>query len=146
MQGKQVTLSAQRGKVVFLDFWATWCPPCRKSIPAVEALAEKYKGKNVVFYGVNIENDAAAVKKFFANKAVPYTIIIGNEDIAGKYKVRGIPAFFIVNPEGKIAQRYVGYQPGMESNWEKTIQELLNASSPMPNKNSSTDRKRPSKQ
>ena len=75
-QGKTVTLSAMNGKVVFLDFWASWCPPCRMSIPKVQQLHDRMKESGVVVIGINVENNARAAANFVLPHAVgPKTVM-----------------------------------------------------------------------
>ncbi|OGS11580.1 MAG: hypothetical protein A2386_03920 [Elusimicrobia bacterium RIFOXYB1_FULL_48_9] len=80
VNGKKVTLSEARGKVVFIDFWASWCPPCRASIPAVEKLYDKYKGKDVEFYGINLEGNTPAIRKFIEKNSMKYTVLFDDRN------------------------------------------------------------------
>lgn len=132
INGKQVALSEHRGKVIFVDFWASWCPPCRNSIPEVEKLYDRYKDERVLVLGINVEGDASAAKKFAASKGMRYTVLVGDQQTARAYKVSGIPAFFIIDPEGKLVQRYTGFQPGMYDQWVQEIDKQLEAIKPTP--------------
>jgi len=123
--GKTVTLSALRGKVVFVDFWASWCPPCRMSIPKVKQLQEKFKDSKVVILGINVENDAGIAANFARKERINYAILTGNEKVERAYRVSGIPAFLVIDTEGRIVKRYDGYFPGMEKEWDKIITEAL---------------------
>jgi len=125
--GTTVTLSELKGKVVFLDFWATWCPPCRQSIPKVEELAQRFKDDKVMVIGINVENNPKAVEKFMRNKKLGYTVLIGDEKVARDYRISGIPAFFILDKDGMILKKYEGFYPGMETEWEKVITQALSA-------------------
>jgi thiol-disulfide isomerase/thioredoxin len=130
LKGEPVSLSQLKGKVVFLDFWASWCPPCRRSIPEVEKLYDAFKGSSdVVVMGINIEGNPDVARKFAASKGLKYTILAGDQKTAGDYRVNGIPAFFIVSQDGKITRHYAGYQSGMETEWENVIIELLKSTS-----------------
>ena len=81
-----------KGRVVLLEFWATWCPPCRASIPGIERLHEKYKDKGVVVLAVSMDDNGwDAVQSFVKENGIKYTVLKGNEDIAEKYQVRSIP-------------------------------------------------------
>jgi peroxiredoxin len=79
LDGDTVSLASQKGKVVFIDFWASWCPPCRESIPRVEALYQKLKNENVAFLGINLENDPRSTKKFAVTHDMQYTILIDDQ-------------------------------------------------------------------
>jgi thiol-disulfide isomerase/thioredoxin len=123
--GLPVKLSDYKGKVVFLDFWATWCPPCRESIPAIKELHKTMAdNSNVAILGINVGEKKADVEKFVRQNAISYSILLGDEKTSGNYKVSGIPVFFIINKNGEIAKRYVGYFRGLEKEWLKTINEL----------------------
>lgn len=126
LAGKTVSLEDFKGKVVFVDFWATWCPPCRASIPAVEALYEKYKDNDdVCFIGINLSEDKETVSKFVKREGIQYLVLLSNNKVITDYKIRSIPAFFIIDKEGNIANKYLGYGSGLESKWEDEIKELL---------------------
>jgi len=125
LNGTPVTLSQFKGCVIFLDFWASWCPPCRGSIPAVENLYEKYKDKKVVFLGISVENDKAAIREFVSEYGMKYPVLMTNGTVERDYRIQGIPAFFIINEKGEIARRYYGYQPRMENEWQTEIDTLL---------------------
>lgn len=130
INGKQVALSEHRGKVIFMDFWASWCPPCRNSIPEVEKLYARFKDDRVLILGVNVEGDPSAAKKFAASKGIRYTVLLGDQQTSRAYKVSGIPAFFIIDAEGKIVQRYTGFQSGMYDEWVQQIEKQLETIKP----------------
>lgn len=123
--GKTVALSALKGKVVFIDFWASWCPPCRKSIPYVEKLHERYAGRDVVVLGINVEGDPKTADAFAKKQGIQYPVLIGDEDVARAYRVQGIPAFFIIGPQGTLEGKYVGFSPGTETEWTSKVDALL---------------------
>ena len=125
LNGNKTTLSAQKGKVVFLDFWATWCPPCRASIPEVERLYEKFSGKNVAFFGINVESDPAAVRDFVAKKGIKYTVLLGDDKVSKVYEIQGIPTFYIIDQSGNIADHYIGFDRSLGVKWENKINALL---------------------
>lgn len=125
VDGNEVVLSKLRGRVIFLDFWASWCGPCRNSIPSVEQLYQKFKSKKVLFYGINLENNPSRAKNFAKNSGINYKILNGDRKTTDSFGVRGIPAFFIIDKEGKIAASYVGFDPSLSSVWETEIKKLL---------------------
>ena len=125
--GSTVKLSDLRGKVVLIDFWATWCGPCRMTIPHVEAIYEKYKDKGVVVIGINLdEGDVKNVQQFIQAQGMNYLVVRDpNSQVAGLYGVNSIPRFFLIDKNGRIAKMFVGYDPNMEDVLSKEIDALL---------------------
>jgi len=112
LDGEPVTLSAFRGKVVILDFWASWCYPCRISMPALHALWEKYRNQGVVLLGVSLDRSESAAEGYL--KANGYTVltalwesIYASQAVAQKYGVSGIPHTFVIDRDGII--RFSGH-------------------------------------
>ena len=126
--GKIVHLSDLKGKVVLIDFWATWCGPCRMTIPHVEAIYNKFKDKGVVVIGVNLDNQASRqkVEQFIKEKGITY-LVIGdpNGAVASQYGATSIPRFFFIDKHGRIAKMVVGYDPNMEQVFTQEIESLL---------------------
>ena len=126
--GKIVHLSDLKGEVVLLDFWATWCGPCRMTIPHVEALYNKYKDKGVKVIGVNLDKASGrnAVTEFIKKEGITYLVISdASGTVANSYGATSIPRFFFIDKEGNIAKMIVGYDPNMEDTFSKEIDTLL---------------------
>ncbi len=125
LEGKPFRFSSTRGKVVILDFWATWCPPCRKEIPHFEALHRRYGAEGLVVIGGALDKGGAAVVKAFVEEnGVTYSIVIGDQRTTNAYGgIRGIPTTFIIDREGRIAEKAVGYRD--KEFFESRIKELL---------------------
>ncbi len=125
--GKIVHLSDLKGKVVLLDFWATWCGPCRMTIPHVEALYKKYKDKGVVVIGINLDGPSkrAVVSQFIKEHGITYTVVGDNGTVAQEYGATSIPRFFFIDKHGRIAKMIVGYDPNMEKTFSEEIDKLL---------------------
>lgn len=110
LNGKQVKLSDYKGKVVFLNFWATWCPPCKKEIPDFIELQKKYSNQGFTFIGIALD-DYQSVVRFVKDNKINYPVVIGDEALVKQYgNIRGIPTSFLVGKDGKIAQRYEGFR------------------------------------
>jgi peroxiredoxin len=104
LDGKAVTLSALKGKVVLVNFWATWCPPCRKELPDMLALYEKFKDKGFVIVGITDEKPEV-VKPFVTKQALTYPILLDNErKVNQKFNVQGIPFSVIYDRSGKLTK------------------------------------------
>lgn len=128
MAGNQVASSSLKGKVVILDFWATWCPPCREEVPHFVNLQSKYRDQGLAIVGLSLDAGGAKdVKPFAEEHDVNYMMLIANEDTARAYgNITAIPTTFVIDRTGRIVQRFVGYtSPEV---FEKTIQPLLAAS------------------
>lgn len=105
-EGKTHSLSEYRGKVVVMDFWATWCGPCKEVMPRMQKLYEKYQDRVVVF-GVNSweKNDPVALMK---KKRYSYGLLLKGEDIADNYRVTSLPAVYVIGTDGKIIYCHEG--------------------------------------
>ncbi len=124
LTGKAVRLADFKGKVVLVEFWATWCPPCRESIPGMERVHEAYQSKGLVVLGVSMDSDGPETLRSFAReRGIKYSILQGSDEVADKYMVHAIPTMFLVNKEGMIARQYLGGADG--DVLDKDIQALL---------------------
>ena len=122
IDGKTVSLSDFRGKTVFLDFWATWCPPCRASIPAVKKLHDKHaNAKNVAIIGINVGENKKTVEKFIQANEMHYTTLLSDDSIISQYSINSIPRFVIIDENGNILQVYNGYFQGLEKEWDAAL-------------------------
>ncbi|MDH5201939.1 MAG: TlpA family protein disulfide reductase [Nitrospirota bacterium] len=128
INGNPMSLSDFKGKVVLIQFWATWCPLCRNFIRDLGPVYEQYKGKGFhilaisVDTGQDIKNKIAA---FAVQHNMNYHILLGDKKTASSYSVNGIPTSFLVDKEGRIRNYYLGYQPEFSKELNKNIEELL---------------------
>jgi peroxiredoxin len=139
VDGQPVNFSQFKGKVVVLDFWATWCPPCRSEIPGYVKLQEKYKDKGLVIIGVSVDQGGAdVVKKFAADFHMNYPVVLADDGLVEAFGhvhsvseaspagdgIDAIPTTFIIDRDGKIRDKKVGAMETAE--YEKVIQQYLN--------------------
>ena len=125
LDGKPYSLSDAKGKVIILDFWATWCPPCRMEIPHFQALHEEYSAKGLEVIGIALDRGGVSdVRPFVRANGVTYPILIGDQKVTADYGgIRGIPTTFVIDRKGRIVQKFVGYRS--KEVFESAIQELL---------------------
>jgi thiol-disulfide isomerase/thioredoxin len=125
LNGRNVSFSDFRGKVVILDFWATWCMPCRIEIPHFVELQKQYGAKGLAVIGVSLDEQGPdVVKRFVKQFEVNYSIVIGNEKIAEKYGgIVALPTTFVIDRQGRIVSQHIGYDD--KEGFEKEIQSLL---------------------
>ncbi len=125
LSGKPVSLASLKGQIVLLDFWATWCGPCRVSIPLVQQFYETHKSEGLVVLGLNIDEDPSNVYPFVKQFKMSYPVLYaGGSPVLDLYRVEGIPLFVLLDPEGRMVQRYTGFHPKMAEEWEREFQRL----------------------
>ncbi|WP_284640310.1 thiol-disulfide oxidoreductase ResA [Paenibacillus silviterrae] len=123
LDGKQHQLSDYKGKIVVVNFWGTFCEPCRNEMPALDRQYAKWKDKNVVVLGLNIGERPVSVRTFVEQYNVKFPILLDdNEEIRKRFGVRDYPTTFFINPDGRIARIQVGEMT--ESFIEQTITSL----------------------
>ena len=130
--GRTVTLKSLRGKVVLLDFWATWCGPCKMAMPGLQKLHEKFKDKPVAVFGVNCrERDQRAdPMAYIREKKFTYEQLLKGDATAQAYRVNGIPSLFLIGPDGKILWSGSGFNPQIETMLAQMIENALPKTEP----------------
>jgi peroxiredoxin len=109
LNGKTLDLSSYRSKVVLLNFWATWCTPCRAEIPSFVDWQNTYGPQGLQIIGISMDDSAQPVQQFYQQFKMNYPVAIGTEKLAQSYGgVLGLPVTFLIGRDGKIAQKYVG--------------------------------------
>ena len=110
VSGKQVSLADHKGKVVLLNFWATWCGPCKREIPDFMEMKRDYAGRDFEIIGVSVDQDGVRkVEPFVKNTGINYPVLVDGNKISGLYGgVQSIPTTFVLDKEGRIVAQYVG--------------------------------------
>lgn len=124
--GKEVTLDSLKGRVVLLDFWATWCGPCKMAMPTLQEISEKYADKSVSVIGVlcsDTREEAAA--KYMSDKKFTYTLLLKGDDLASSYGITGLPTMILIGKDGKIAQTWVGFDPDEKAKIGEAVEKAL---------------------
>ncbi|NIA23466.1 MAG: redoxin domain-containing protein [Proteobacteria bacterium] len=124
LDGKSFTLQNNKGKVIIMDFWATWCAPCRKEIPELIKLNDDFKKKGLLVVGVGLDNPAK-LQNFRNEYKIDYTILKGTQQIAQEYGVKGIPTTYILDKKGRVIKRFVGYYPGLEKEIRSIVESAI---------------------
>ena len=105
----RASLSSYRGKVVILNFWATWCPPCRAEMPSMETLYQRFKDQGLEILAVDIREEESVVRQFIQNNKYTFPVMLDSDGrVSSMYGIQAIPTSFILNREGKIIGRVVG--------------------------------------
>ncbi len=125
LAGAEVTLSQFKGKVVIVDFWATWCPPCRAEMPFYVNLYKKLADRGLVIVGISLDAQGpGVVRKFVESMGITYPIVMGDEEVTAAYKVELMPTTFVVDREGRIRHSKIGAVSN-EAEFEKRIESYL---------------------
>jgi cytochrome c biogenesis protein CcmG/thiol:disulfide interchange protein DsbE len=124
LNGRHLELSALRGKVVLLDFWATWCDPCRDQVPRFSELQKKYQVQGLQVIGISMDDGPEPVREFSRRFKMTYPIVMGNAKFGEKYGgILGLPVAFLIGRDGRIYAKHVGATD--MSVFEKEIVNLL---------------------
>ena len=124
--GSNIKLSELRGQVVMVNFWASWCGPCRQEMPLLEQLYQRYQPMGFTLLGVNVEEDSAAANKVLKEIPVSFPILYDNQNsVSENYQVRAMPSTFLIDRDGNIRYLHKGYQPGYEQDYQQQIRELV---------------------
>jgi peroxiredoxin len=122
--GSTIRLSDQQGKVVVLDFWATWCGGCKVEIPWFLEFANRYKDRGLVVIGVALDEEGwKTVRPFLAERKITYPVVLGNEQLSARYDASALPKTLLIDRKGRIAVSHVGLVD--KAAFEKQIQALL---------------------
>lgn len=128
--GKQVDLNELKGKVVLIDFWASWCGPCREEMPVLEEFHKKYADQGLVIVGVNIDNNPKKMNNFLKGNPASFRIVHDRKlNVAAKYEPATMPSSYFIGRDGKIRYVHEGFRKKDAEELETRIQSLLAESS-----------------
>jgi peroxiredoxin len=124
--GSTLSLSQYKGQVVMLNFWASWCGPCRQEMPLLENIYKKYNKMGFTMIGVNVEPDSKAADKWLEQTPVSFPVIYDKDSTVSKaYDVSGMPSTVIIDRKGNIRVLHRGYKPGDENEYLDSIRTLV---------------------
>ena len=122
----EISLNQYKGKIVYLDFWASWCSPCVDSFPWMEEMQKKYRDMGVVFLAVNLDKERKDADRFLLANPVGFTVAFDREGyIAKNYELIGMPSAFVIDREGMIRHTHIGFNKRDKAEYELHIQNLL---------------------
>jgi len=124
--GANMRLSEHRGNVVMINFWATWCGPCRQEMPLLDSIYKQYKDKNFTLLGVNVEPDPKLANDWLKKQPVSFPVLYDvKSDVSNLYKVSGMPSTVFVDKKGNVRVIHRGYKPGDENEYMNNIRMLM---------------------
>lgn len=125
-QGKNLNLTEQRGSIILVNFWASWCGPCRKEMPILQKLQDKYQDLGVSVWGINVEQENQAGKDFLADLDLSFSIFFDQTNaLSATYQVEAMPTTVIIDRDGVVRYVFRGYKDGYEKKYNKAIKKLI---------------------
>ena len=122
----QVTLSELQGKVVYLDFWASWCPPCRQSFPWMNEMQRRYADQGLAIVAINLDKERSLVEKFLQETPAEFTIAYDPDgQVAEAYRVGGMPSSYIIDRAGQVVKVHLGFRHADSAKLERALRQAL---------------------
>lgn len=126
LDGKLISTENLLGNVVLLDFWATWCPPCRESIPYLKNLHNRYADQGLKIVGMSMDDGGARIVKSYVEKQkIPYQIVMASNKVAADYGVRALPVLYLIDKQGQVREFFMGFSDQAGKVIEAQIRQLL---------------------
>ncbi len=126
LTGENIRLSEHRGEVVLINFWASWCGPCRQEMPELEALHQRYRDLGFLVLGINVEQDRSSAERVLRDLGVSFPVLFDDDNkVSELYDVDAMPVTVLVDRNGELRFAHKGYKPGYEAMYEQQIRELV---------------------
>jgi len=126
LSGENLKLSELRGQVVLVNFWASWCGPCRQEMPLLDEMYQRYQKLGFTILGVNVEEDTAAAQAILKDHPVHFPVLFDPQSTASKlYNLNAMPTTVLVDRSGNVRYLHQGYMPGYEQTYQQQVSELL---------------------
>ena len=126
LQGPNLRLHEQRGQVVMVNFWATWCGPCKQEMPHLNRLYQQYKGSGFVLLGVNIDDDTAKAAQLAQTSGLKFPVLFDTDKRVTKtWDLGAMPSTVLIDRDGRVRHVHRGYREGLEQSYESQMRELL---------------------
>ena len=126
LDGEHVRLEELRGQVVLINFWASWCGPCRQEMPVLDRLHQRYQSTGFTVLGVNVEGEAAPAKSIVDKTAVTFPVLIdAGQSVSKLYDLKAMPSTVVVDRDGKVRFVHRGYKPGDEEKYVEVVKSLI---------------------
>ena len=120
-------LSAYKGKVVYLDFWASWCGPCKQSFPYMMSLNRRYGASGLVVVAVNVDKDEAKAQAFLRKMGANFRVVYDSKGVLpSEYKIKAMPTSILIGRDGQVRYVHKGFHENQEESYDEQIAELLN--------------------
>jgi len=124
--GENLRLSEMRGEVVLINFWASWCGPCRQEMPILSELHDKYKAMGFTVLGINVEENSSDARKLLKEMPVSFPVLFDNDSSVSKqYDVAAMPSTVLVDRDGNMRYLHKGYKPGLEDTYVDQVRSLI---------------------
>ena len=126
-----LNLEQYRGKVVVVDFWASWCQPCRRSFPWLGAMQEKYRDRGLIVVGVNVDHERADADRFLKEVPARFNIVFDPDgELASRFDVPGMPSTYVFGPDGALITKHIGFKESAAQERETELSKLLTIAQP----------------
>jgi peroxiredoxin len=126
-KGRSHSLKDYRGKVVVLDFWGTWCIPCRKSMPSIQKVHEKYADRGVAVFGASVNDAEGKPAEYMQRQGFTYTLLLKGDKLANTYRARVLPTLYVIGPDGRIFHAEYGLRQNFEVELSNVVERCLEA-------------------